>query len=195
MISKLGWRDEACKKWDWILLFEDAVHQLHTTNPWYAIQKRGKANTKILNTNTGRKRYTVLWAVNPHNGDFISAETDWMCNVDLAKELLDNIAEKYKEQMESWIRVRVVLDNARYQRATAVQEYAKEKGIILEFLPAYCPHLNLIERLRKRLKKKLKNQYVEKFEDFCIKVNYWLRKLPDCYNEVAGILNMKFYII
>src|SRR5271157_2029241 len=43
----------------------------------------------------------------------------------------------------------VFLDNARYHHAKIVQEWLAQPGrrIALHFIPAYCPHLNPIERL------------------------------------------------
>src|SRR4051812_20815430 len=43
----------------------------------------------------------------------------------------------------------VFLDNARYHHAKAVQDWLAMPGrrIRLHFVPAYCPHLNPIERL------------------------------------------------
>lgn len=49
----------------------------------------------------------------------------------------------------------VVLDNASFHRARAVQQARAEwetQGLTLFYLPAYCPHLNLIEGIWKRLK-------------------------------------------
>lgn len=49
----------------------------------------------------------------------------------------------------------VVLDNARVHTCKAVQErrgYWKERGLHLFFLPAYSPHLNIIEMLWRELK-------------------------------------------
>lgn len=43
--------------------------------------------------------------------------------------------------------ITLVLDNARYQRCSMVQELAIELNIALLFLPPYSPNLNLIERL------------------------------------------------
>lgn len=51
--------------------------------------------------------------------------------------------------------VMVVLDNASFHTAGAVQEKRpewEEKGLRLYHLPAYCPHLNLIEGVWRRLK-------------------------------------------
>lgn len=49
----------------------------------------------------------------------------------------------------------VVLDNATFHRAKAMQAKRADweaVGLYLRFLPPYCPHLNLIECLWKRLK-------------------------------------------
>ena len=46
-------------------------------------------------------------------------------------------------------RIHVYLDDARHHHARAVQEGMKQPGrrIVLHFIPAYCPHLDPIERL------------------------------------------------
>ena len=55
---------------------------------------------------------------------------------------------------------RRVLDHARYQRCALVQAHAQALGIELEFLPAYSPNLNLIERDWRWVKKRcLKARY------------------------------------
>ena len=49
----------------------------------------------------------------------------------------------------------VVLDNASFHTARMVREREgewEEKGLVLYRLPAYCPHLNLIEAVWRRLK-------------------------------------------
>ena len=49
----------------------------------------------------------------------------------------------------------VVLDNAPFHTAKAVKERRpgwEAKGLKLRYLPAYCPHLNLIEGVWRRLK-------------------------------------------
>jgi len=58
----------------------------------------------------------------------------------------------------------VILDNARYHRATIVQPYLRKRQQLLrlDFLPAYSPHLNPIERLWKLLRKlRTHNQHFE----------------------------------
>ena len=49
----------------------------------------------------------------------------------------------------------VVLDNAPFHRARAVEDRRagwEAKGLVLYRLPVYCPHLNLIERVWRKLK-------------------------------------------
>ena len=47
----------------------------------------------------------------------------------------------------------------RYQHCNYVKEQADKYNIVLDFLPAYSPNLNLIERLWKYLKGILGKQY------------------------------------
>jgi transposase len=49
--------------------------------------------------------------------------------------------------------VPVILDNARYQRCALVQTVAQTLGIEWRYLPTYAPHLHLIERFWKFVKK------------------------------------------
>ena len=49
------------------------------------------------------------------------------------------------------------LDHARYQRCALVQAPAQALGIELEFLPAYSPNPNPIERYWRWVKKRCRN--------------------------------------
>ena len=51
------------------------------------------------------------------------------------------------------IPISVVWDNARYQKCAVVFELAQELDITLVYLPSYSPHLNLIERLWRFVRK------------------------------------------
>ena len=49
----------------------------------------------------------------------------------------------------------IVLDNARFHTSKKIKEKQpgwEKKGVLLRFLPPYCPHLNPIEALWKQLK-------------------------------------------
>jgi transposase len=54
---------------------------------------------------------------------------------------------------QAGIPVTVILDNARDQRCALVQTVAETLGIEWLYLPTYAPHLNLIERFWKFVKK------------------------------------------
>lgn len=65
---------------------------------------------------------------------------------------LDALAEEDEKTSKEVV---VVLDNAPFHTAKAVQERRpgwEAKGLKLRYLPAYCPHLNLIEGVWRRLK-------------------------------------------
>jgi hypothetical protein len=59
-----------------------------------------------------------------------------------------------------------ILDNAKYQKCNVTGELAEQTGINLVFIPPYSPNLNLIERLWKFVKGKLRSRYYDRFELF-----------------------------
>jgi putative transposase len=90
----------------------------------------------------------------------LHGEHDWLEYQELEKSCrkedvlvyLDALAKQAEK--EELLTV-VVLDNASFHRAEQVQEKRSEweaKGLYLRYLPAYCPHLNLIETIWRRLK-------------------------------------------
>ena len=65
---------------------------------------------------------------------------------------LDALAGKAEQEGKPCV---VVLDNAPFHTAGAIREREEEweaRGLTLYRLPAYCPHLNLIEGVWRRLK-------------------------------------------
>jgi transposase len=62
--------------------------------------------------------------------------------------------------------VHIVLDNGRYQKCEVVTTVAKELGIALYYIPPYRPNLNLIERLWKHGKSRLRSTYYDRFDNF-----------------------------
>ena len=74
-------------------------------------------------------------------------------------DLLAKIGKKYCE-----LPVSIALDNARYQKCKLVRRYAGVLGMELVYLPSYSPHLNLIERFWKYVKKEA--LYSTFYEDY-----------------------------
>jgi transposase len=110
----------------------------------------------------GRKRYNVLGALDFTDKKLVTVCNDGYINADSVCELLRKLAKK-----NQGLSVKVVLDNASYQRCQKVQGCAASLGIELVFLPPYSPQFNLIERFWKFLKKEcLYSKYYENFQSF-----------------------------
>jgi len=90
--------------------------------------------------------------------------------------------------------IKVVLDNAAYQRCYWVRSFAMLVGIELIFLPSYSPNLNLIERYWKFLKKKcLYNHFYQDFESFCTAIDNGLSNSDKKFaNELRTLMTLKF---
>lgn len=111
---------------------------------------------------SGRKRFNVLGALNAVTKELITVTNKTYINSESVCELLAHIAS-----LPIKTPITLVLDNARYQRCLLVQNYANMLNIELLFLPSYSPHLNLIERFWKFVKKEgLYSKYYETFEEF-----------------------------
>ena len=90
----------------------------------------------------------------------------------------------------------VLLDNAKYHHAKLAKNKAKELGIELIYLPSYSPNLNLIERLWKFLKKKLKkNKYYNTFKKFLNAIYDFFKNIDDYLEELKKLLTLNFEII
>lgn len=126
---------------DEAVLFVDAVHPTHAARPvgcWTA--RRDKL---AIEQTSGRQRLNIHGAIDLETGQtrMIEAETiDALSTI----RLLESIEALYPLMAL----IHVFLDNARYHHAKLVQEWLAQPGrrIRLHFVPAYCPHLNPIER-------------------------------------------------
>lgn len=125
---------------------------------------------KFVKTASGRKRFNVLGALNfaTKKIEIISNST-YITSTQVV-ELLELLSRKYCGKI-----VKVVLDNASYQRCALVKDKALSLGIELVFLPTYSPNLNLIERVWKLVKSKVLNSaYYETFESYCKKIELFV---------------------
>ncbi len=172
-------------------MFYDPVHQLHNTINGKCWQTKGGHNTVVLPSNTGRKRITILGAISPVNHQFTSITLEGMVDKEVTMEVLKNIRETYNDDKE----IIIIMDNAKYNRAYAVQDLAKELNIRIKYLPPYSPNLNLIERVWKFLKKKLKNKYIEKFIDFKDWINEFCKNFNEFKSEVSKLISNNIQII
>jgi len=104
----------------------------------------------FIQTSSGRQRLNVLGAINPLNQKLRTVVNEDYINAESVCELLRKIRKAHPDQ---GIPIKLLMDNARYQRCKRVEAEAKMLGIEIVFLPPYAPHFNLIERLWKFVKK------------------------------------------
>jgi transposase len=124
------------------VLFADAVHPTHAARPagcWAP-----KQDKLAIAQTSGRERLNIHGALDLETGQTRMIEAD---TIDAAStiRLMQSIETLYPAMRV----LHVFLDNARYHHAKQVQEWLTKPGcrIRLHFIPAYCPHLNPIERL------------------------------------------------
>ena len=95
--------------------------------------------------------------------------------------------------------IHVFLDNARYHHARAVQDWLALPGrrIRLHFVPAYCPHLNPIERLWGLMHKTVThNRCHATYNGFCEAVLGFLRNdVPSKWHMLCDSVSDNFRII
>lgn len=111
---------------------------------------------------SGRQRFNVLGAIDAVSKEIFTFTNVTYINAESVCRLLTEIAARYAGQA-----ITIVLDNARYQKCALVMQHAAALGIELLFLPPYSPHLNLIERFWRFVRKEcLYAKYYPKFDEF-----------------------------
>jgi transposase len=121
---------------------------------------------RFIKTYSGRRRYNVLGALNFITKKMTIVTNDTYITAVQICELLNKLAVEYAGKPIS-----LILDNARYQKCSVVTELALQLGIQLTYIPPYSPNLNLIERLWKHVKSKLRTKFYDEFDEFQEKID------------------------
>lgn len=163
-----------------ILLFMDASHFVMGSDFLGAVW--GKVR-RFVKTFSGRQRYNVLGAIN-----FITKKVTVVTNTTYitATEIcmmLKKVANEYAGKT-----IHIVLDNARYQKCSDVKNLAASLGIELVFIPPYSPNLNVIERLWKFVKGKLRSKYYDDFSLFQSTINSIIEGTDTIYRDQISSL-------
>jgi len=175
------------------LYFFDPCHCMHNNVNGYEWQKKGKGGTKYIKANSGRQRLNVVGALNAITKKPYVFLTEANCDQRLICMYLKSLRKQHPDQAKQIV---LILDNAPYNHSFSVSKIAKRLNTELEFLPAYCPNLNLIERLWKFLKKKTKtNNYCEKFADFQNTILQFFENIETFRDELDSLLTTNFEII
>jgi transposase len=162
------------------VFFVDAAHFVFGT----FLCCLGSFTRIFVHAASGRQRFHVLGAWNAVTHQLIAVTNTPVVNTDTLCELLGKIAA-----LGLTGPITLVLDNARYQRNAVVEALASQLEITLMFLPSYSPHLNLIERLGKFIKRRaLYGRYHPKFADFQAAINQVIDGLPTTHAEKLNSL-------
>jgi transposase len=157
---------------DEAVMFADAVHPTHTVRP---VGCWAPKDAKVaVEQNSGRDRLNIHGAIDLETGNTKMIEA---LTVDAQSTIMLFIAIMAMYPAKKLIHV--FLDNARYHHAALVQAWLDQPGcrIRLHFIPAYCPHLNPIERLWGLMHKNVThNRCYAKFNGFCGAMLTFLRE-------------------
>jgi len=177
---------------DEAVMFGDAVHPTHAVRPvgcWAPKEVR-----VAVEQSSGRDRLNIHGAIDLETGR--TAMRD-VLTVDALSTIMLLMAI---EAMYPGKRlIHVFLDNARYHHAKLVQAWLALPGrrIELHFIPAYCPHLNAIERLwRVMHKHTTHNKCYGTFKDFSTAMLTFLRDdVPKNWRTYCDRVTDNFRII
>jgi len=125
-----------------IVVFADAVHPTHAARPAGCWAPKGES--LAIEQTSGRQRINIHGAIDLESGQTRMIEVP---TIDAASTI--RLLNSIELAWPLMVFIHVYLDNARYHHARLVGEWLERPGcrIKLRFVPAYCPHLNPIERL------------------------------------------------
>jgi len=152
------------------LLFVDASHFIMGCD--YLGYIYGKVR-RFIRTYSGRSRYNVLGALDYTSKKLTTITNDAYITATEVCELITKVSLEYAGKP-----IHLILDNARYQKCLLVQALAAELNVTLVYIPPYSPNLNLIERLWKHTKSRLR---LKSYDDFNI--------FKETIDSIAGSTN------
>ena len=174
------------------LVYADPTHKVHNTIVGDCWQTKGEHGTVIIQSNTGRKRITILGFIDAISLNFVSFITQHNCNTVTNKIAHQELRKAYPDDKE----IIIIQDNAGYNHALAKDEIIEEMNITPLFLPPYSPNLNLIERLWKLMKKIIvRNTYYETFKEFWDAIIDFCGNTKKYNQEIKKIMSQKFQIL
>lgn len=177
---------------DEAVMFADAVHPTHGARP---VGCWAPKETKVaLDQTSGRERLNIHGAIDLETGETRMLEV-------LTVDALSTIAlvAAIEALYPAMRLIHVVLDNARYHHAKLVQDWLAMPGrrIKLHFIPAYCPHLNPIERLWGLMHKTVThNRCHATFNSFCTAMLGFVRhEVPRNWRTLCDSVSDNFRVI
>ena len=177
---------------DEAVLFGDAVHPTHAVRP---VGCWAPKDVPIAVAQTsGRQRLNIHGAIDLETGRTRMLEVATVDAVSTIMLLMAIEAMYPGKRM-----IHLFVDNARYHHAKLVQAWLTrpECRIKLHFIPAYCPHLDPIERLWGLMHKHIThNRCYESFADFRDAILTFLREeVPRKWHAYCDEVSDNFRII
>ncbi len=173
------------------LYFADGTHPSDTAHAALGWIRKGE--TRELKSNHGRQNININGALSWPGREFVHRQTGRITSAEMIL-LFEDLQARHP--MASAIRV--VLDNARYNRSKELTAwFARDYcHIALTHLPAYAPNLNLIERFWWLFKKNtIYNEYFPTCADFKAAVERFFARIEDYRNEIESLIADKFHFI
>jgi transposase len=172
--------------------FVDAVHPEYQTRPAFGWVARG---SKIaVKQTSGRQRLNLHGALCLDDFDTIIVES---LTIDATSTL--RLLQKIEAKNPNIDTIHVFLDNARYHHAKMLKPFLERKDcrLKLHFLPAYCPHLNSIERLWGEMHKNVThNKFYKTFKEFAASIHHFFDDtVPNHWKSLRNTVTDAFRII
>ena len=157
-----------------------------------------KGHRFFVGVGGGRKRLNILGGWCPEDYDYVDLRLSKPKENVNAQTFIDFMTLLHQRHPKTKKFI-LYLDNARYFHAVMAREWIeqmKDRGVtfVLEFLPAYSPNLNLIERLWKFLKGKALCTWHQSFEAMQESVAGVLDDLQSYHEELRTLMTEKFQI-
>lgn len=167
------------------IYFLDAMHPVHNSRPDYGWIRKGTERT--IRTISARNRINTNGLYSPNDQETI-VQSARSINAQATIKLFRHVRKKHPE-LE---RIIIIHDNARAYHSRWLKERLP-KGIELMPLPAYSPHLNLIERLWKLFRKDvMSNRYYSSFMEFKHASANFFRSLRGRKEQLATLMAENF---
>ena len=152
------------------ILFMDSAHPTMATKVVCGWIKKGE--DKPIEQTASRTRVNVTGAIDLAKMSMVSCCPEYV-NAESTVAFFDRIKAAYL----SAPKIHIMLDQSGYHRSQLVQDAAKERNIVLHYLPPYSPNLNPIERVWKVMNERVRNNvFFSGAKEFRDKITHFFEK-------------------
>jgi transposase len=134
------------------VLYFDAFHPTMSTKLSYGWSLKGVP--EIVSTTGAKTRVNVVGSLNLSTLNMVSTFPKWV-DSESVEEHFKALRKQYPKSF--FPTLHLVLDQGPYCKSKETIEAAEKYGIELQYLPAYSPNLNLIERAWKVVNERVRN--------------------------------------